>query len=54
MKDVFSNLVDNAVKHSGDPLEIVVGVNKVGRNGTAFYRVAIEDNGIRHSRRQER
>jgi PAS domain S-box-containing protein len=45
LRDVFSNLVDNAVKHSGDPLEIVVDVKKTGLNGTSYYRVAIEDNG---------
>lgn len=45
LKDVFSNLLDNAVKHSSNPLEIGVEVHKVGLNGSSYYRVAIEDNG---------
>ena len=45
LKDVLSNLVDNAVKHSGNPLEINAGVHRVGLNGCSYYRVAIEDNG---------
>ena len=45
LKDVFSNLVGNAVKHCGDPVEISAGVHKSSLNGNLFYRVAIEDNG---------
>jgi PAS domain S-box-containing protein len=45
LKDVFSNLIDNAVKHSSDPLVMVVNVSKVSQNGSAYQRVAIEDNG---------
>jgi PAS domain S-box-containing protein len=45
LKDIFSNLLDNAVKHSSGPLEILVGVDRVGLNGSTYYRVAIEDNG---------
>ncbi len=45
LKDVFNNLVDNAVKHSDGPLEIGVDVREVCANGVSFYRVAVEDNG---------
>ena len=45
LKDVFSNLIDNAVKHSVGPLELGIDVSKVGKNGASYYRVAIEDNG---------
>jgi PAS domain S-box-containing protein len=45
LKDVFSNLVDNALKHSGSQLQLVVNVSRTSLNGIHFYRVAIEDNG---------
>jgi PAS domain S-box-containing protein len=45
LKDVFSNLVDNAVKHTAGPLVLVVDISKVSLNGGSYFRVAIEDNG---------
>jgi PAS domain S-box-containing protein len=46
IKDVLGNLVDNAVKHSKDPVEIGISVGKVSYKGTGYYRVTVEDNGI--------
>ncbi|WP_424358878.1 PAS domain S-box protein [Methanocella sp. MCL-LM] len=45
LRDIFSNLMDNSIKHSRDPLEIGVDMDRVGQNGSTYYRVAIEDNG---------
>lgn len=45
LKDVFINLVDNAVKHSSGPLEIGVDVHEVSLDVKSYYRVAIDDNG---------
>ena len=46
IKDVLGNLVDNAVKHSKDPVEISIGVIKASYKGAGYYRVSVEDNGI--------
>lgn len=45
IKDVMSNLVDNAVKHAQDPVLIGIGVSQVEHRGIAYYRVSVEDNG---------
>ena len=45
IKDVFNNLLDNAVKHCDDPVKIHVAVNAVDGNGCRLYEVAVEDNG---------
>ena len=45
LKDVFSNLVGNAIKHSNGSIRIGVKVDRVNENGSPFYRVSVEDNG---------
>jgi signal transduction histidine kinase len=45
IKEVIYNLLDNAVKHSGDPVKIGVTVDRTERNGLQYHRVSIEDNG---------
>jgi signal transduction histidine kinase len=46
IKDVLGNLVDNAVKHSKDPVAINIDLSRVRFKGVAYNRVSIEDNGI--------
>ena len=45
LKDVFSNIVGNAIKHSKDTLTINIVVSKTMENGREYCRVDIEDNG---------
>jgi len=45
LKDVFANLLGNAIKHSNGPATINIGVEKVTDNGSASYRVTVEDEG---------
>jgi PAS domain S-box-containing protein len=45
LHDVFSNLVGNAVKHTGDRAAIVVGLDVVEDDGGRYCRVAVEDDG---------
>jgi len=45
MKDVFLNLLNNAVKHSTGPLLVRVELAPVFQFGLKFYRVTVEDNG---------
>ncbi len=45
LSDVFSNLVDNAIKHARDNPDISVSLEKVRESGRDHYRVAVEDNG---------
>ena len=45
LKDVFLNLLNNAVKHSAGPLLVRVELAPVFQFGLKYYRVTVEDNG---------
>lgn len=45
LKDVFTNLVDNAVKHSNGHVTINIGVGRIVDGGSVFYRVTVDDDG---------
>jgi PAS domain S-box-containing protein len=45
IKEAFTNLIGNAIKHSQGTPEITVDVCRVAENGSSFYRIDIEDNG---------
>jgi signal transduction histidine kinase len=45
LKDVFTNLAGNAIKHSSGPLEIKMVLSKLQKHGREYYRVDVEDNG---------
>jgi len=45
LKDVFTNLVSNSIKHSAGPVEISIVLNKVFEGGREHYKVTVEDDG---------
>ncbi len=45
LRDVFSNIVGNAIKHSTGPLDVTIGVNSLMENGKHCYEITVEDNG---------
>ncbi len=45
LKDVFANLIGNAIKHSKGPLVIEIKLDEVTQNKKKYYRVAVEDTG---------
>jgi len=45
LKDVFDNIVGNAIKHSTGPLNIDIVLAKMFENGREYYKVVIEDDG---------
>jgi signal transduction histidine kinase len=45
LKDLFDNLLTNAVKHSSDPVRVKVAVGRRLFEAREFYRIEVEDNG---------
>jgi PAS domain S-box-containing protein len=45
MKEVFSNIINNAIKHSVKDVTIDIMVNEIKRGGKRFYDVIVADNG---------
>ncbi|OPY28772.1 MAG: sensory histidine kinase AtoS [Methanocella sp. PtaU1.Bin125] len=45
LHDVFANLVNNAIKHTGDKADIVIDLDVVTENDDHVCRVTVEDNG---------
>jgi signal transduction histidine kinase len=45
LKDVFINLLGNAIKHSDGPLDINIRVSKGQADGREYWMVVVEDNG---------
>ncbi len=45
LRDVFDNLITNAIKHSTGPVEISIFLAKMFENGREYYKVSVEDDG---------
>jgi PAS domain S-box-containing protein len=45
LKDVFTNLLSNSIKHSTGPVEISIVLNKAFEGGREHYKVTVEDDG---------
>jgi signal transduction histidine kinase len=46
LKDVFANLIDNAIKHAGKSrVKISIDVEDYMMRGKQYYKIAVEDNG---------
>jgi PAS domain S-box-containing protein len=45
IKDVFLNLIGNAIKHSDGPINIHIKLEKVDHNGLDYYKISVEDDG---------
>lgn len=45
LRDVFVNIVENAVKHSVGPIEISIGVSRVVVDGGEYCNITFDDNG---------
>lgn len=45
LRDVFTNILGNSVKHSSGPLSIGITLSRAFEDGRAYYKVTIEDDG---------
>jgi K+-sensing histidine kinase KdpD len=45
LRDVFVNLIGNAIKHSSGPIFVNISMKPVGEKGVKYYEVLVEDNG---------
>ncbi len=45
LKDLFANLIDNAIRHSQGKVIVDIEVHRIAMGGQAFYRVDVTDNG---------
>ena len=45
LKDVFTNLLDNAVNHTTKPVTIGVGLSRVEEGDQTYYKIYVEDSG---------
>jgi PAS domain S-box-containing protein len=45
LQDVMTNLIDNAIKHSGRPVNIGIGLEPAHAHGRDYYIISIEDDG---------
>jgi len=45
LKDVFANLVGNAIRHSTGPVAVRMAMEKARIAGNAYYRITVEDDG---------
>jgi PAS domain S-box-containing protein len=45
LKEVFTNLIGNAVKHSEGPVTVWITVDSTMENGKKYYEVVVADNG---------
>jgi signal transduction histidine kinase len=43
--EIFSNLIDNAIRHSSGPINVWIRVSTVFESGREYHRIDIEDNG---------
>jgi signal transduction histidine kinase len=45
LKEVFINLIGNALKHSNGPLDVYISINEVTSDGVRYYASTVEDDG---------